>query len=353
MVDIVQAKQRLDTLINKARVHLYKPMQIAEILFRDRVHKDIDLQRLDTYRRISTRWRNEIVRKFIGRTPQLNSRYEDQLFDEEILPPPLVNELGVFNRDNSIVEAYIYYKLLKRSTHLDDLLARLENVSSGNFDLSNFINEFESDSKLRRSIDKVYEIIVYALFNSITKNLEATVSLSIKKSSFELLEDFEDFSRLVLGVDTTQPEICMPARLYRVGATNVNDAGLDMWANFGPAVQVKHITLSAEHIGDILEETVADKVVIVCKESETETIELFLKQTSLDKRTRGIITENDLLRWHKKCSDNKYKDTLGKDFLVELKREFLNEFPVNIPLKKFIHERGYHKVPLVDEWIVE
>ena len=31
------AKRSLDTVIKKARIHLYKPIQIAEILYRDRV----------------------------------------------------------------------------------------------------------------------------------------------------------------------------------------------------------------------------------------------------------------------------------------------------------------------------
>ena len=42
-MDIAQAKNSLDTIIKKARVHLYKPIQIAEILYRDRVVGDIRL----------------------------------------------------------------------------------------------------------------------------------------------------------------------------------------------------------------------------------------------------------------------------------------------------------------------
>lgn len=46
---ILEAKQALDKIISKSRVHLYKPIQIAEILYRDRVHGDIDLADLSTY----------------------------------------------------------------------------------------------------------------------------------------------------------------------------------------------------------------------------------------------------------------------------------------------------------------
>lgn len=41
MSDVETAKLQLDTVIKKARVHLYKPIQIAEILYRDRVSGDI------------------------------------------------------------------------------------------------------------------------------------------------------------------------------------------------------------------------------------------------------------------------------------------------------------------------
>lgn len=35
MPNRVQAKAALDAVIKKSRVHLYKPIQIAEILYRD------------------------------------------------------------------------------------------------------------------------------------------------------------------------------------------------------------------------------------------------------------------------------------------------------------------------------
>lgn len=49
MVTKEQAKQALDNIIQKSRIHLYKPIQIAEILYRNRVHKDINLLSLEDY----------------------------------------------------------------------------------------------------------------------------------------------------------------------------------------------------------------------------------------------------------------------------------------------------------------
>ena len=45
-----EEKEALDKIIRKSRVHLYKPIQIAEILYHDRVHGDIVLEQKETYR---------------------------------------------------------------------------------------------------------------------------------------------------------------------------------------------------------------------------------------------------------------------------------------------------------------
>ncbi len=54
------AKDALDSVINKSRVHLYKPIQIAEILFSERTNSDlnINLKELETYRTRSKKWRD-------------------------------------------------------------------------------------------------------------------------------------------------------------------------------------------------------------------------------------------------------------------------------------------------------
>ena len=66
-MDNQTAKKQLDTVIKKARVHLYKPIQIAEILYRDRTVGDVDLDDLETYRTLSRRWRDKVCMKFSGK----------------------------------------------------------------------------------------------------------------------------------------------------------------------------------------------------------------------------------------------------------------------------------------------
>ncbi|MFM5902058.1 MAG: HaeII family restriction endonuclease [Dolichospermum sp.] len=51
-MNLEEAKKALDKVIDKARVHLYKPIQIAEILYRDRVEQDINLLDIATYRNV-------------------------------------------------------------------------------------------------------------------------------------------------------------------------------------------------------------------------------------------------------------------------------------------------------------
>ena len=47
------------------------------------------------------------------------------------------------------------------------------------------------------------------------------------------------------------PEIYQDAKVYRVGVTNAADRGLDMWGNFGAAIQIKHISITPKTIEDI------------------------------------------------------------------------------------------------------
>lgn len=103
-----EAKSALDKVIQKSRVHLYKPIQIAEILYRDRVYKDIDLGNLEDYRTKSKKWRDDISSELLGRVCTSSSKFQDNLFDDNAVPPTIIEVLGEENRaTNGAVEAYI------------------------------------------------------------------------------------------------------------------------------------------------------------------------------------------------------------------------------------------------------
>ncbi|MBU1260151.1 MAG: HaeII family restriction endonuclease [Planctomycetes bacterium] len=354
-LNLQQAKARLDKLISKGRVHLYKPIQIAEILYRNRVHKDIDLSQIDTYRRHSTRWRNAVCPRLVGKVPVLNSRYEDQMFDHGMMSPDILVLLGKENKDGAfpgIVESYIYNKVKERLSPLTNMLHELENTKASQFSLSQFLGYFENDKRLKRSIDKIYEIIVYALFDTLTKYLKATVTLSVDTSKRKILIDFEKFANLVLGLDKEHLSITQPARLFRFGVTNAADTGLDMWANFGPAIQVKHITMDETDVVEIHQNIMADKIVIVCKMVEKSKIESIIKQLGLGEKIRGFITEKDLIEWYKKCTSTEYENSLGKDVIGAIIKEFKLEFPLTTvsEIDKFFKERGYSQIPENTIW---
>lgn len=353
---LADAKERLDTLIGKARAHAYKPIGIAETLYRNRVERTVDLSQLSQYRRRSDKWCGEVCLELYGRRNVSNSRYWDQLF--AVLPPDMLVALGDENcRNNGIVENYIYAHIVDKMNGVLGIAERVRECEPRDFDLLTFLAEFEGDPRFARSADKAYEIVVYALFNAITKHINATVTLSVDPKK-AILADFEEFAKLVLGVDVAHPEIKQPARLYRVGTANAADAGIDMWANFGPAVQVKHLSLKPKDFDKIGEGLHADQIVIVCKRVEAPSIEAVLAQIGFRDRIRGVITEVDLTHWYALACGKKYHTTLGKDLLAAIRQEIALEFPLTDKEESkrvvgFMSRRGYDMSKTSGIWSIK
>ncbi len=355
MPTIEQAKVQLDIVIRKARVHWYKPVQIAEILYRHRLSPDFNLHQLETYRARSRGWRDEVSNRLVGRASTSSARFQDNVFEENAVPPAALAVLAEANERSKppgVVEAYIYASLSVRLGTLAGIVRYLDSATTSSFLLPKFVELFTMEPGLRRSIDKAYEIVVYVLFETIVKHLGATVKISVSGSKDRLLKDFEDFTAIVLGITASKPEIVKPASLYRVGTTNAADRGLDMWANFGPAVQVKHVCLSEELAGNIVGEVANNaKVIIVCETAEREVIENVLSQAGFSKRVQGVITSNDLERWYSKCLETVYEKTLGEDLLRRLREQFIAEFPsAGSALLDFQTERGYDRIKLEGLW---
>lgn len=123
-MDIDEAKNALDKIIKKARVHLYKPIQVAEILNKDRTEVSVNLSDLETYRTKSRKWRDIICFKFLGRTSASSARYQDDVFNNNAIPPVVLAELGRENKaKNGIVEAYIYKQFENKHTQMNSALS--------------------------------------------------------------------------------------------------------------------------------------------------------------------------------------------------------------------------------------
>lgn len=352
-MDTKIAKEHLDTVIRKARVHFYKPIQIAEILYRDRVEKDINLDDLETYRTPSRKWRDEISLRFIGRVSTSSARYQDDLFNPNATPPAVLAQLGKLNRrSNGAVEAYIYTALRKRLSQMAMGLSAVLQGDTNSFVLRNFINSFTRSPGLARSIDKIFEIVVYALFSTLLEVLEVKVGMRIDNINRTILSEFSDFTEKVLGLSEDTPKIYQAAKVYRVGVTNAADRGLDMWANFGVAIQIKHISLTPTTVEDISSSISADRIIIVCKESEKDVLISVLKQFGSTNRIQSVITEDELDEWYEKALRGRSSGLIGDKILQKLANEIRVEFPsTTSEFDDFFNTRGYH-LASVDFWQV-
>ncbi|MBP9709402.1 HaeII family restriction endonuclease [Patescibacteria group bacterium] len=345
------AKKAVDSIIKKSRVHFYKPIQIAEILHRNRTQRGMDLRDLETYRNISKRWRDEVTMRLVGRRSTSSQKYQDNVFEENAMPPRLLVALGVINNfGGGFVEAYIYKTLLARFSIVHDVEKYVKNATPDSFDLKEFEAMFIQNPGLKRSVDKMYEISVYALFSTLVRALKAQVTIEVLNRDKEILHDFERFIRAVLGITPEVPKLVLPAALFRVGVTNAADRGLDMLANFGAAIQVKHLTLTTETLEDIADNIMADRIVVVCRDAEKDSIEALLAQVGWHERIQGIVTLQDLSDWYVACLSKKYRSTLGKTLLSDLVREFNAEFPSGEEIGPFMEERGYQANKMPDDW---
>ena len=345
MSDRVQAKAALDAVIKKSRVHLYKPIQIAEILYRDRTAGGIDLLCLEDYRTKSKRWRDDVCIDLLGRVCTSSARFQDDLFRENAIPPVLLHELGKENRrTGGAVEAYIYQRFTKKHDQLADALAYCLKADPDTFDVRTFINAFWSEPGLKRSLDKIYEIIVYALFSTLVDSLNLQVEISVDSKNFPLLSEFEEFAQKVMCIDFSSPRYVQDAKVYRVGVTNAADRGLDMYSNWGPAIQIKHLSLDIDLAKNIVGSVSSDRVVIVCKDAEKDVIVSLLTQIGWRSHIQSIVTEDNLVEWYEKALRGPYRQILGNNLLGRLAEEIAEEFPSVDETPACIRERHYETI---------
>jgi len=345
MQSLKEAKDALDRVISKSRVHLYKPIQIAEILYRDRTVEDIDLANLEDYRSKSKKWRDEISEVLLGRTCTSSAKFQDNLFDNNAIPPSVLVVLGKENRrKHGIVEAYIYGKFSTKHDQMATALDYCKNTPYKDFFVKQFIDSFWSEPGLKRSLDKVYEIVVYALFHALIKVFDLTVEISIKEDAQPILKEFEDFSRKVMCMDFSSPQHMEKANVFRVGVTNAADRGLDMYSNWGPAIQIKHLTLDVELAKEIVSSVSSDRIVIVCKDAERDVILSLLTQIGWRSKIQSIVTESDLVGWYEKALRGKFSDIIGEQLLSTLKAEIIKEFPSVEQMPKVLRERHYEEL---------
>src|SRR5260221_7036848 len=146
-----QSKKALDSLIKKSRVHFYKPIQIAEILYHHRNDRNLDLTDLESYRNISKRWRDEVSTRLIGRRSTSSQKYQDNLFEGNAIPPKTLSELGTINiSSNGAVEAFIYMEMELKFSELRSVGDYINSATPETFELDHVVNFFTKTAGLKR-----------------------------------------------------------------------------------------------------------------------------------------------------------------------------------------------------------
>ena len=340
-----EAKQALDKIIAKSRVHLYKPIQIAEILYMHRTRGDFDFLNLESYRSISKRWRDDVCQELLGRICTSSSKFQDNLFDENAIPPRILKVLGDENEKNSgCVEAYIYNCFANKHLLMKKIKDYFLFTSSEDFDVKHIINLFWNEPGLKRSLDKIYEIIVYSLFITIIDAMELKVSISVNKDKYEILSEFQDLTKSLMQLDLSNFVYEQDAKVYRVGVTNAADRGLDMYSNWGPAIQIKHLTLDEDLAEGIVDSISSDKIIIVCKDVNKKLLTSIINQIGWRSRIQSIITEENLFDWYEKALRGQHADILATPLLNTLAEEMENEFPSVSTVTNTITDRHYENL---------
>jgi hypothetical protein len=343
-MDIAQAKHRLDGVLKKSRVHWYKPIQVAELLHRKRTVGELDLRNVDNYRARSREWRDEVCKVILGRCSTSSSRFQDNLFEDNAVPPEALVALASENdAHNGVVEAYVYVRFEDRMSHVQGAFTGLQNAVAEQLDIREMFSCFRSAPGLRRSIDKIYEVAAYVILSTYIARLQLEVTVSVTQPPGGFSAGDNRFLEAVVGVDgRTFRTRSQAGAVYRAGVTNAADRGLDMWANFGPVIQVKHLSLDQSLAEDIMEAAPGTEVVIVCTGLSPGTSHGELIQR-YGGRLVGIITETDIVELYRTMISQ------GNTAAAELRDKLLTglqaEFPVCNPtaFQQFMSSRGYRR----------
>lgn len=343
---VAEAKAKLDTVIRKSKIHFYKPIQIAEILHYQRtVDRKLNLRDLESYRTKSRKWRDVVSAELLGNVCSSSARFQDDLFNENAVPPEALYVLGQENlRTNGAVEAYIYSKFDNKHEQLENALLYCMTSTPSNFEVRKLIDSFWYEAGLKRSLDKIYEIIVFSLFDTLVNQLEMTVDVSFSETKVDVLYEFEDFAKKVMCLDCENLIHRSSAHVYRVGVANAADRGLDMYSNWGPAIQIKHLVLSEELAESIVDSVNSDRIVIVCKAAESKLIVSLLTQIGWKSKIQSIVTEDDLVEWYEKALRGTYSAQMGERMLTTMCEQISVEFPSIEQSRGILFKRNYRAI---------
>lgn len=344
-----EALDALNRLIRKSRVHLYKPIQIAEILYQDRIFSNLDLLDLETYRSKSKAWRDRITLKLTGSRSTSSAKFQDDLFSESAISPNTLLVLGNINRaTKGGVEAYIYNQYMKKQDQIRGAISYCRNSLASGLNLREFYQLFWKDPGLKRSIDKIYEIVAYALFLVAVEEVDLYLTPSIADSCYLLRN--KSLHLEVVQKLTTNNQV-KRAAISRIGATNAADRGIDIITNFGPVIQVKHLELTKKLLDEILASVSANEVVVVCKSVSPEVREIVNVGAAGYERLVAVFDEEELIKYSEliRKTDVRAAQRIVSEIIAQLEVEF----PATVVFDEFYLSREYQHSIDISSYIKE
>lgn len=304
----------------------------------------INLLEIETYRSRSKKWRDVICSQFLGRVSTSSAKFQDNLFEKNAIPPDVLSMLGQENiRTNGAVESYIYQAFGDKHLQLEGALNYCLKSTKDTFELGGFLQQFWVQPGLKRSLDKIFEIVVYSLFEALTTTIGVKIDIYYDESNRPILDEFSEFADKVLNLNAQHSRKTLDAHFHRVGVTNAADRGLDIYANFGSVVQIKHLSLDEGLAENVVTSITSEKIVIVCKNAEKNVIQSLLSQIGWQSRIQSIITLDDLEAWYAKALRGAHSEVLGQKVLTILAEEIQSEFPSvgSTDFQRFKEARGY------------
>lgn len=322
----------LQHIIQISRVHFYKPIQIAEILFRARTTPEqINLNDHEYIRTESKRWRDVISQRLVGNVSTSNSRYQDDLLIRAIPPQSLIELAECNNNHNGAIELHIYNAMIEKWSSMTQILQYIQNSSIHTFSVTHLTSLFTVEAGLRRSIDKMYEIVTHTILSFL---IEHVIGGRVQINLGQVPGDFDNLTDVMFSESQTD------MRLNRVGVANAADRGIDIISNFGPIIQVKHLDLTEELVIEICAGLPNSQVVIVGRNIETEVV------SSIDENRPnnllGIYSLSDINQWYETVRDSIEISNSQKEQLMDILHDsMIAEFPHLGQMGLFCTERGY------------
>jgi type II restriction enzyme len=321
-----QAIAKLDNVISKSRVEMYKPIQVAEVLHAARIDKSIQLDQLETYRLQSKQLRDAVTRELIGKVSTSSAKFQDDVWNDTAVPPEAMKILGDLNVKNGAVEEYIYQNVWLKNSFLiliRDHLDTIKNIG----DINSLFAAFNEDG-MRSSGDRLFEIFVVAVLQADISSLNVKIKFEEKKP----MTGDSSAERIVQAIQGLTHTL----HFSRIGHTNAADAGLDIWSNFGAIVSVKNYKLD-EHLAlKVLGDTPIGQLVIACDSYSIEALEVLKKEST--NRSITLVTKDELIQDAERLLDNQ---SSAEEFLKVFLSNFDHEFPRNTTLEVFMQSRGY------------